>query len=411
MYKAAHKMRKLLAESTKSGEELAQAKLFNSLGAGACISCRAAPCHHKPYADLKYIKNRTRVLDDELERVRLEEDRLVFESSVPLSTHVPGGNTHFRRDDLLNELSNEAAELSRQKELTLVDQEFHDVVASQSQYVEVRRLHSYKVIMWTKNARDALAMRQSHLVAINVAEEAVDAILDFMLDGWYFGECDITKVEREGALVQHKHLKKARKPDGTDEMALKLSDVKVARDGNLHERKLDSIEGTLRFGLFTLTLMYFRAVVYVRKHEREKTKLSILAAGASLPAHMLEEDKGSLHDERSLMTEERGQAIAMQNLDKKRQRKIDSIISAVKVGDARRAAREANEKETALLYLQELLQRQKLEKENIVNLQRIYRGHLARKAAKRWLLKKTEMESVNALLVARYLIFHIFICC
>jgi len=47
--------------------------------------------------------------------------------------------------------------------------------------------------------------------------------------------------------------------------------VKVARDGNRHEHMLNETESTLRFGLFMLTLMYFRAMTFV---EREKKSWS-----------------------------------------------------------------------------------------------------------------------------------------
>ena len=34
--------------------------------------------------------------------------------------------------------------------------------------------------------------------------------------------------------------------------------LKVARDGNAHERALNEMESNIRFGLFMITMMYFR---------------------------------------------------------------------------------------------------------------------------------------------------------
>merc|ERR1712146_373100 len=44
------------------------------------------------------------------------------------------------------------------------------------------------MMLWVNNARVALEARQSRLVAYTVAKEAVNDILDWMLEGWYFGE-------------------------------------------------------------------------------------------------------------------------------------------------------------------------------------------------------------------------------
>ena len=37
-----------------------------------------------------------------------------------------------------------------------------------------------------------------------------------------------------------------------------IRSLKVARDDNVHERMLNDTEATIRFGLFMITMMYFR---------------------------------------------------------------------------------------------------------------------------------------------------------
>ena len=43
---------------------------------------------------------------------------------------------------------------------------------------------------------------------------------------------------------------------------------KVARDGNSHEHMLNETETTLRFGLFILALMYFRAMTFLKREQK-----------------------------------------------------------------------------------------------------------------------------------------------
>ena len=42
--------------------------------------------------------------------------------------------------------------------------------------------------MWTSNARQVLDGRQTRLIALSMVREVVDCIMDWMLEGWYFGE-------------------------------------------------------------------------------------------------------------------------------------------------------------------------------------------------------------------------------
>jgi hypothetical protein len=85
-------------------------------------------------------------------------------------------------------LQTELVGINRQLELAGIDRELHDVYASRQEHYEVKELHGYATLMWTNNARVALSQRQNVLVAVIVAESVVDDILDWMYEGWYFGE-------------------------------------------------------------------------------------------------------------------------------------------------------------------------------------------------------------------------------
>ena len=147
---------------------------------------------------------------------------------------------------------------------------------------------------------------------------------------------------------------------------------------------LNETENTLRFGLFMLSLMYFRAMTYLKRDKKafsgEDEEISDKKAGEKI-----------MTDERMRMLDEEQKATA-------RKKKVDTILAKAKIGEARRQEREAAEKKEAVLRIQAIVRRQKLESQSIGIIQRYFRGHLGRKAAFRWALKKAEIGAINALL-------------
>lgn len=65
-----------------------------------------------------------------------------------------------------------------------------------------------------------------------------------------------------------------------------------------------------------------------------------------------------------------------------------------------RRLREEKEKAEATMALYEKLRREKLEVASTLTVQRVYRGHLGRKAARRWCMKRAELDAMAALLNA-----------
>jgi hypothetical protein len=417
------KVKKQVGTKGKTGNALAEAILQNQLGLSGCLACRSNPCRWTPCVDMSSLEARIKELDKELERVKFMKDAAVIESTVCLCAQQ-GGNKIFRRLDLIEELSSELTEIHRHIELNNVDKELHDAFASRKEYLEVKNLHGYAVMMWTNNARFALNQRQRRLVAYTVAKEVVDDILDYMLEGWYFGERESTfqalgyvpTVKKDGMVkagqdqiktmgkVAAKMKERAdarRKGIITDPMArgvgvlkavpveeqaqFRLTEKKVAREGNQHEHMLNETESTLRFGLFMLTLMYFRAMTYL---SRDKKAFS----GA-------DDDIGGTHGGK-VMTDERMRMLDEENKMSTRKKKLDAIMVRAKVGEQRRIEREARERKEAIQKLQAIVRRQKQETDSILQIQRIYRGHLGRKAASRWALKRAELGAMNALLNA-----------
>jgi hypothetical protein len=69
-------------------------------------------------------------------------------------------------------------------------------------------------------------------------------------------------------------------------------------------------------------------------------------------------------------------------------------------GQHRKYVREGQETIEAKSNLYPKVRQENMEKAACSDLQRIYRGHLGRKVARRWAMKKTEMEAYHALVVA-----------
>lgn len=97
--------------------------------------------------------------------------------------------------------------------------------------------------------------------------------------------------------------------------------------------------------------------------------------------------------ERRLMNEEMRSA-------QRRKARLDMLMGRAKIGEARRKAREDEEKQQIIHHLQTTRRRQEAEKKSVLTIQRVYRGHLGRKAASRWALKAAEYAAINALMNA-----------
>lgn len=108
------------------------------------------------------------------------------------------GNTTFRRVDFIEELSSEQTHLRHMMKLHLIDEEFHEANCTPKRHIESIALHGYRTFLWTKDARIALEREHSRLVARVVAIEVAHDILEWMLDGWYFGERPSQRATKGG---------------------------------------------------------------------------------------------------------------------------------------------------------------------------------------------------------------------
>ena len=66
----------------------------------------------------------------------------------------------------------------------------------------------------------------------------------------------------------------------------------------------------------------------------------------------------------------------------------------------RKAQRAEAERAAAAKKAYEIVKKKKKMKKGATHMQRLYRGHIGRKAARRWAMKKAELEAMNALMHA-----------
>lgn len=141
---------------------------------------------HSNYDSFQDTKARLESIADELHSARISKEA-ILESHQPQS--VKRNETKmFQRGELIEELGAERKHLRYMMKLHFIDVEFHDANRTSKQHMECVALHGYRTFLWTSDARVALEREHSRLVARMVATEVAGDILEWMLEGWHFGE-------------------------------------------------------------------------------------------------------------------------------------------------------------------------------------------------------------------------------
>lgn len=365
--------RAILKDRNKNEETRQQERDLKELGHRACLACLSPTCEWKSSIDGDAVKQRLKVISDELLYVRMNPNLQTFESYVALSASC-GGNPKFRRDDLIYELEREENELKLRLRLNEVDYELHNTYATRKEYMEVRALHAYPTLMWTSNARRALEHDHNRSIATLVASDVVNDILSWMFEGWYFGERKssftvagyVPSLKADGfirdgsdqILAQAVADRREQREDGATgsprskaekievEAQFRLTNEKVVKAGSDREKHMDFTERTLKFGLFCITLMFFRAAALI---QREKESWS--------GTHDVIGSVG----ESSRPSKERQRMRQEQQRTLERLKKLEVTMKQVKIGEERRRIRLAKEREQAARKLHAKVRREKAE--------------------------------------------------
>jgi len=134
------------------------------------------------------LKQRQDELERELLRVRtLPEEVEIVETRI-LQSVLRGGRARVTVQDAIMELATESQDVRNRLRLVDVDRELHSAYQSSDQSIETTAMHGYKQTAWRLDAIAALERDSNRIIARQVALGLVDDMLEWMLEGWYFGE-------------------------------------------------------------------------------------------------------------------------------------------------------------------------------------------------------------------------------
>lgn len=163
-----------------------------ALGPGGCIGCNTKPCQWKPCLDRAMIQKRLRELEAEKIRVKQLPRSDTWVTTQVLTSTMQGGRSHLPRADMMKELQTEIDAAMNDLKLIELDRELHDVHASRTEFVQTVTLHGVPQMAYRGEAIEALDRAVNKVVATKVAVGVVDDILEWMLEGWLFGEREST---------------------------------------------------------------------------------------------------------------------------------------------------------------------------------------------------------------------------
>jgi hypothetical protein len=368
------------------------------------------------------MEERREVIMSELQYARIQRDSRAVESYVPLSA-MRGGSTRFFLKDLISELEKEDKLLCAYLKLNAVDKELHDTHAASAEYMEIKSIHGHTTLMWVGDAEKALSKIRNSLIATTMVSEIIDDMLEDMVEGWAFGEKEsmytvagyVPSVKADGVVraggEQARAAKEIEKNRAKEEENRKPGEVfdheakgaprekqeKVEESAQMRlfredaERKLsdkdhhmNETETSLRFGSFLLALHYFRSMNLIARE-----KASWRGKDTRLDGPVVRP-----------VTVERKNMIMEQKSVEYRRLELHRVMKRARAGERSMAQRyEAERTQLA----KEFLAAEKAErdrKKSCIAFQKLYRGHIGRRAARRWGAKKAELEAMLALMNA-----------
>lgn len=139
----------------------------------------------------------------------------------------------------------------------------------------------------------------------------------------------------------------------------------------------------MRFGIFMMTLMYFRVMTLLR---REKASWS--GEGDDIGVKSKQNAKKAMTDERMRMLDEENKMIS-------RKKRVDDATERCRRGERKKSDREKLLRKEAVLKKVAYETRQKLLKDSVSNIQRIYRGFIGRKNAYAWAMKRADLGALT----------------
>lgn len=259
-----------------------------------CLACNGH-CAWTPFCDVDALAKRKKELYRELICCEKTTSNIV-QSIVPRSSKNGGGTNH-NRDELIQELSDEIKEIGLKLNLAQIDSELHKAYACSDKTVTVNSIHHIAQTVERCDGIAVLEYEHNRHIAQIVSIEVVDSILEWMLEGWYWGERD-TKDKRQ-VKVSSNHDQRG----SVAERASRVQQISnqnallEAKTSNSTNDDLQRASTNMKYGLFCLTFSYFRALHVIRKEKAAwdgSDDLCSLRQGPSMTEEkkkMIEEEK------------------------------------------------------------------------------------------------------------------------
>lgn len=292
--------------------------------------------------------------------------------------------------DKQKEISKEIQTITQQIKVAHVDRELHDAyLANDEEEITVTSIHGFPVALSRNDAIAALEReREKHLGAL-MTVEVIDDILQWMLDGWYFGQSSsqqpsTTTLQIKPSSVQRGSLLAKANTVQTHSNAVAAA-LNASSQREEQKAKLETMQTTTKYGLFCLTFsvsrvsnilqtwhsssfnvthflhafkqQYFRALHLVRQ---QKEAYDISSRGQPIS------------EERRKMIQEQKNAVA-------RQERIDYFMRKAKNGEEKiRQRKERQRREEK--RISEWEDKKRLAMKRLAStVQRYYRGYIGRK--------------------------------
>lgn len=355
----------------------------------ACIDI----CKWKPYYDLEKVTKRCEELEHELVSIKqLPPTVTEIETYVPESVKK-GGPHVLNRGDCVLEMQMELKSLERKKKITEVDKELHDVYNSNSPMITIKSIQGSEQTLFKDFAIMSLTICRDKLLAEECAYDTIDSILEWMYEGWHFGEVKSkysvmgfvpslskNKIDVYHPLDSDKNINN--NEDNSDNSSLLSKHETIFNKKKESNNKLlNQTERTLKFGIFSLVLEYFRVKVLLRKGEVANTGNK----------SVFSENKDS--EERKEMNKEK------YNLEKR----LRSIREATNKSIIGQKKRERNISSLDTLQRDKLIKKSILRKKQesaVIKIQSFIRGILSRKITNAIKTLTIEQEAENNLRIA-----------
>jgi hypothetical protein len=149
---------------------------------------------------------------------------------------------------------------------------------------------------------------------------------------------------------------------------------------------VDETENTLRFAIFLLTLHYFRAMSAVHQQK-------LLWGGATPSTHLAGPEEASL----ALRTDERAKMDTAAALRRSRLKAIQDANARAAAGFAERAKARARQLHMSRAALAGVVKKRRAEEAAVRKIQAFWRGMIARRACRKWILLKREISAKQAI--------------